>query len=62
LEIISENPEGHYSPNTPIELFMESYCDIIDTLKKKGIFLGRLKINIKYDITISIVCRKKDLS
>lgn len=34
---ISENPEGHYSPKTPIELFTETYCDIIDTLKKKGI-------------------------
>lgn len=34
---ISENPEGDYSPNTPIELFKETYCDIIDTLKKKGI-------------------------
>jgi len=34
---ISENPEGNYSPNTPIELFTETYCEIIDTLKKKGI-------------------------
>lgn len=34
---ISENPEGHYTPKTPIEIFMETYCDIIDTLKKKGI-------------------------
>ncbi|WP_313134648.1 SGNH/GDSL hydrolase family protein [Anaerocolumna sp.] len=34
---ISEIPEGNYSPNTPIELFMETYYDIIDTLKKKGI-------------------------
>ena len=34
---ISENPEGNYSPNTPIELFIETYSDIVDTLKKKGI-------------------------
>lgn len=34
---ISENPKGNFSPNTPIELFTETYCDIIDTLKKKGI-------------------------
>ncbi len=34
---ISENPEGIYSPNTPIEIFKETYCDIIDMLKKKGI-------------------------
>jgi len=34
---ISENPEGIYSPNTPLELFTETYSDIIDTLKKKGI-------------------------
>jgi lysophospholipase L1-like esterase len=34
---ISEAPEGYYSPNTPIDLFRETYCDIIDTLKKKGI-------------------------
>ncbi|SHO50644.1 SGNH/GDSL hydrolase family protein [Anaerocolumna xylanovorans] len=34
---ISENPGGNYSPNTPIELFSEIYCGIIDTLKKKGI-------------------------
>lgn len=36
-KIISENPEGNYSPNTPMELFVETYYDIIDTLKKKGI-------------------------
>lgn len=35
---ISENPEGNHSPNTPIEFFIETYCGIIDTLKKKGIF------------------------
>ncbi len=34
---ISENPEGNYSPNTPIDLFMETYCDIIDALRKKDI-------------------------
>lgn len=34
---ISENPKGEFSPNTPIELFKETYCDIIDTLKKKNI-------------------------
>ena len=34
---ISENPEGDYSPNTPIDLFRETYCEIIDTLKKKDI-------------------------
>lgn len=34
---ISEAPEGNYFPNTPIELFVETYHDIIDTLKKKGI-------------------------
>lgn len=34
---ISEIPEGNYSPNTPIELFVDTYYDIIDTLKKKGI-------------------------
>lgn len=34
---ISENPEGNYSPNTPIDLFIETYCNIIDILKKKGI-------------------------
>lgn len=34
---ISENPAGNHTPNTPIELFTEIYCGIIDTLKKKGI-------------------------
>lgn len=34
---ISENPKGNYSPNTPMELFTQTYCEIIDTLKKKGI-------------------------
>lgn len=34
---ISENPKGNYLPNTPIELFIETYCNIIDTLKEKGI-------------------------
>ena len=34
---ISENPEGDFSPNTPIELFTETYCDIIDQLKNRGI-------------------------
>jgi lysophospholipase L1-like esterase len=34
---ISESPEGYYSPNTPIDLFKETYCEIIDSLKKKGI-------------------------
>ena len=36
-KVISEDPEGNYSPNTPIDLFVETYYDIIDTLKKKGI-------------------------
>ncbi len=34
---ISENPGGNHLPNTPIELFSEIYCGIIDTLKKKSI-------------------------
>lgn len=34
---ISETPYANHSPNTPIELFAETYYDIIDTLKKKGI-------------------------
>jgi len=34
---ISENPKGNFLPNTPIDLFKDTYCDIIDTLKKKGI-------------------------
>ena len=34
---IAENPEGDFSPKTPIGLFTETYCDIIDTLKQKGI-------------------------
>lgn len=34
---ISENPAGDFLPNTPIDLFKEIYCDIIDTLKGKGI-------------------------
>lgn len=36
-KLIAENPFGNHMPNTPIELFKETYCDIIDTLKKKGI-------------------------
>ena len=34
---ISENPGGSYLPNTPIELFKETYCELIDTLKSRGI-------------------------
>lgn len=34
---ISQNPLGQHSPNTPIKVFEEIYCDIIDRLKKKGI-------------------------
>lgn len=34
---IAENPDREHSPNTPIDLFMETYSDIIDTLKNKGI-------------------------
>jgi len=34
---ISEHPEANHIPNTPINLFTETYCGIIDTLKKKGI-------------------------
>lgn len=36
-KMIAEDPEREHSPNTPIELFMETYYDIIDTLKNKGI-------------------------
>ncbi|MDD4113795.1 MAG: SGNH/GDSL hydrolase family protein [Herbinix sp.] len=36
-KMIAENPDLEYSPNTPIDLFKETYCDIIDTLKNKGI-------------------------
>lgn len=36
-KMIAEDPESEYSPNTPIDLFKETYCDIIDTLKNKGI-------------------------
>ena len=36
-KIISEDPKGNYLPNTPIELFAETYYDIIDLLKNKGI-------------------------
>ncbi len=36
-KMIAEDPDREHSPNTPIDLFMETYCDIIDTLKKKGI-------------------------
>ena len=35
--MIAENPEGEHSPNTPIDLFKETYCEIIDILKKKGV-------------------------
>lgn len=34
---IAENPQGNYSPNTPLDIFTETYCNIIDTLKSKGI-------------------------
>ena len=34
---ISENPEGNHIPNTPMQLFTETYLSIIDTLKEKGI-------------------------
>ncbi|MBC7960248.1 MAG: SGNH/GDSL hydrolase family protein [Vallitaleaceae bacterium] len=34
---ISENPQDEHNPNTPLELFTETYCGIIDTLKSKGI-------------------------
>lgn len=36
-KMIAEYPEREHSPNTPIDLFKETYCDIIDILKKKGI-------------------------
>jgi len=36
-KMISEAPGSVYLPNTPLELFVETYYDIIDTLKKKGI-------------------------
>ena len=35
--LIAEDPMREHLPNTPINLFTETYCDIIDTLKKKGI-------------------------
>jgi acyl-CoA thioesterase I len=34
---ISENPKGIHNPNTPIEHFLETYCGIIDMLKKNNI-------------------------
>ena len=34
---ISENPEGSYLPNTPLDVFKTTYCDLINTLKSKGI-------------------------
>lgn len=36
-KMIALNPEGEHSPNTPIDLFKETYCEIIDFLKKKGV-------------------------
>ena len=36
-KVIAENPEGEFYPNTPIDIFRDTYCDIIDTLKRKGI-------------------------
>ncbi len=36
-KVISEAPDGNYFPNTPIELFKETYYDIIASLKKRGI-------------------------
>lgn len=36
-KVIAENPDGDYSPNTPIDIFKETYCDIIDILKTRGI-------------------------
>lgn len=34
---ISENPAGNHSPNTPMDLFVETYHGIIELLKKKDI-------------------------
>ncbi len=34
---ISDNPSARHLPNTPIDIFTEIYCGIIDTLKKKDI-------------------------
>ena len=34
---IAENPDGDFAPNTPLDVFIETYSDIIDTLKQKGI-------------------------
>lgn len=34
---IAMNPEGAYNPNTPLELFIHTYNEIIDTLRIKGI-------------------------
>jgi len=34
---ISENPEGIHVPNTPLDIFHDTYCQLIDILKSKGI-------------------------
>ena len=34
---IAECPEGEHQPNTPLDVFVETYCKIIAMLKEKGI-------------------------
>ncbi|WP_346910935.1 SGNH/GDSL hydrolase family protein [Faecalicatena orotica] len=34
---IAENPEGDFSPNTPLKQFIEEYTCLIQTLKSRGI-------------------------
>ena len=34
---IAKNPEGEHLPNTPIDVFIKTYCDMINKLKEKGI-------------------------
>lgn len=34
---IADNPKGHHLPNTPIDLFVSTYKNIIKTLKQRGI-------------------------
>ena len=34
---VSENPEAEHNPNTPLDVFVDTYRSIIDFLKEKGI-------------------------
>lgn len=34
---VAENPEKEHQPNTPLEIFIKTYHEIIETLKNKGI-------------------------